>query len=398
MIVTETTPQLDTIPLVDVAWQHRQVRAQIDAAWEHHVTDPTCDGAHFCKKLEAEFRAYFGEGTYAVSVQSGLAAQFLALKAIGVGAGDEVITVPNSDLATTGAISHTGARPVLVDVDATHNLDPIKIEAAITPRTRAILPVHLYGRPAEMEAICAIARKHNLWVVEDATLALGATYHGQKAGLLGDAAFFSFAPRKVLGGLGNGGMVVTRSEEVARHVGLLKGYGLDPANGERPIAERHQFSKLSHLVEGHNLKMDGLNAAVVSAKFAHVEAWNALRNDIAQRYSAAFVALEGVDVPILPVYICHGWRNYVVTVPEGQRDAMRESMRLHGITTSTLYAPPVHLQPVYAEMKLGEGSFPVAEALSRQVICLPIYPGMSEEQVERVIAAFKSSFFATQAS
>ena len=398
MIATETTPQLDTIPLVDVAWQHRQVRAQIDAAWEHHVTDLTCDGAHFCKKLEAEFVAHFGEGSFAVSVQSGLAAQFLALKAIGVGAGDEVITVPNSDMATTGAISHTGARPVLVDVDATHNIDPTQIEAAITPRTRAILPVHLYGRPAEMEAVCAIARKHNLWVVEDATLALGAAYRGHKAGLLGDAAFFSFAPRKVLGGLGNGGMVVTRSEELARHVSLLKGYGLDPANGERPIAERHQFSKLSHLLEGYNLKMDGLNAAVVSAKFAHLEAWNALRNAIAQRYSAAFAALDGVGTPDVPAHIRHAWRNYVVTVPEGQRDAMRESMRLQGVTTSTLYAPPVHLQPVYAEMKLGEGSFPVAEALSRQVICLPIYPGMSEDQVERVIAAFKSSFFATQAS
>src|SRR5262245_24402994 len=199
------------IPLVDVPWQHAQVRDEINRALDEILTDSVSDGAGFVAKLERDFAARLGEDVAAIGVQSGLAAELLVLEALGIGPGDEVITVPNSDIATTAAISQTGARFALVDVDPrTHNLDPDQLEAAITSRTRAIVPVHMYGLPAEMDAILAIARRHRLAVIEDATLAPGANYRGTPVGALADAAFFSFAPRKVIGGVGNGGMVTTR--------------------------------------------------------------------------------------------------------------------------------------------------------------------------------------------
>jgi len=379
-----------TISLVDVAWQHRQVRDELDRAYDELLTDPTCDGVGFCHALEAQFADFMGEGVYAVSVQSGRAAQFLALLALGIGAGDEVITVPNSDMATTAAISHTGARFVLVDVDErTHNMDPAKIEAAITPRTRAIVPVHMYGLPAEMDAICEIARRHDLHVLEDATLALGAEYRGQKVGAIGDGGFFSFAPRKVMGCIGNGGMVVTKDPALARQVQRLKGYGLEPERGELPIAQRHLAAGALHTLEGHNLKMDGIQAAVVSAKLPHAAEWGTMRQAIADRYTAALNGLPDVEPPFVPEYMRHAWRNYVITTP--RRDDVRAHLRERGITSAVLYTPPVHLQPAYAELGLGPGSFPVAEALAGALLGLPIFPGMTDEQVEAVIEAVEEA-------
>jgi dTDP-4-amino-4,6-dideoxygalactose transaminase len=376
------------IPLADVAWQHRQVRAELDAAFAQLVEDPACDGLHFCRRLEGQFRDYFGPEFHAVSVQSGSAAEFLALKALGIGPGDEVITAPNSDMATTAAISHTGAAFVLVDIDpATHNLDPAQIEAAITPRTRAILPVHMYGLPAEMEAICAIAQAHGLLVVEDATLALGASYKGRKTGTWGDAAFFSFAPRKVIGGLGNGGMVLTRDPEVARRVQLFKGYGQDPADGERPIAERLLANGMVNLVEGHNLKLEPLNAAAASAKFARLGEWAELRQAAADSYTTRLAALPEVQPPTTPTYSRHGWRNFVVTLPAAKRPAVRTHLHTCGIDTAVLYTPPVHLQPVYRHLGLGPGSFPATEEIAGKLMGLPLYPGISEGQIAEVVEA-----------
>lgn len=372
-----------TIPLVDVAWQHRQVREELDRAYDALLTDPTCDGAGFCHALEAEFAAFMGMGVHAVSVQSGRAGQFLALLALGIGPGDEVITVPNSDMATTAAISHTGARFVLVDVDQrTHNMDPALIESAITPRTRAIVPVHMYGLPAEMDAIYAIARRHDLYVLEDATLALGATYRGQSVGTLGHGGFFSFAPRKVLGSIGNGGMFVTKDAALARQVRRLKGYGLEPEQGEAPIAQRHLAAGTLHTLEGHNLKMDGIQAAVVSAKLRHVAEWGAMRQAIAERYTTQLASSPEVEPPFVPEYMQHAWRNYVITLP--RRDAVREHLRQRGITSAVLYTPPVHLQPAYQARNLAPGAFPVAEALAESLLALPIYPGMTDAQVDVV--------------
>jgi dTDP-4-amino-4,6-dideoxygalactose transaminase len=374
------------IPLTDVAWQHRQVRAGIDQALERILSDTHADGAPLVAELEEAMARRLDEGVAAVAVQSGLAAQFLILKALGIGPGDEVITVPNSDIATTAAISHTGARFVLVDVDIrTHNLAPDHIEAAITPRTRAIVPVHMYGLPAAMDEINAVARRHGLPVIEDATLALGAKYRGAEVGSLGDAAFFSFAPRKVLGGTGRGGLVATRDADLAARVRLLKGYGLDPSQGEAPIRERQQHAGTDHLAEGFNLQLNPMEAAVITAKLARADAWAERRQAIADRYGERLSGVPGITLPWVPRGFVHAWRNYVVRVPG--RDRVRAALRERGIATAVLYTPPIHLQSVYRGLGLGPGSFPVAESLARDLLCLPMHPGLSDRDVDEVATA-----------
>jgi len=375
---------LDAIPLTDVAWQHREVRAEIDTAFKTLTEDPTCDGAGFAHDLEHAFEARFGPPWHAVTAQSGLAAQALLLRAWGIGPGDEVVTVPNSDLATTAAISHVGARFVLADVaPGTFHLDPDAAARAITKRTKALLPVHLYGQPAAMAPLRALADAHGLLLLEDAALALGASVDGEPAGTFGDGGFFSFAPRKVMGGLGNGGLALVKDAGVARRMRLLRGYGLDPDVQDLPIAERHLLPGQVHVAEGYNLKIDGLNAAVVHAKFRRLDDWGALRRAVADRYDAALADVPGVERPGRPAGTVSAWRNYTILVD--RRDALRAHLRARGITSSVLYAPPVHLQPVYADGGIGgPGTFPVAEAQALRILCLPIYPGMTVEQVDRV--------------
>lgn len=378
------------IPLVDVAWQHRQVRAEIDQGINQLLADPTCDGIEIVKQLESEFALRMGQGVLAVSVQSGTAAEFLILRALGIGAGDEVITVPNSDLATTAAISHTGATPIFVDIDpCTYTMDPSKIEAAISPRTRAIIPVHMYGLPAEMDSILQVAREHGLKVIEDSAIALGAQYYGNMTGTLGDAAFFSFAPRKVLGGIGCGGMITTRDPELAYQVRLLRGFGLPPDEMERPIGHRHQDPGFDHCVEGYNLRLDSVQAIVIRAKFAHLEEWRARRQAVADRYSERLESLPEVVRPTIAAHMRHAWRNYVIRIPE--RDRVRAQLLERGITAAILYAPPVHLQPVYRWMGLGTGSFHVAEQVASSLLCLPMHPGLEDEQVDRVLDVLVSA-------
>jgi dTDP-4-amino-4,6-dideoxygalactose transaminase len=378
------------VPLVDVAWQHQQVRAAIDKALDELLTETMSDGSQFVHALEASIAERMGAGVQAIAVQSGTAAQFLTLKGLGIGHGDEVITVPNSDLPTTATISHTGARFVLVDINpATYNIDHTKIEAAITARTKAIVAVHMYGLPAEMEPILEIARKRDIPVIEDATLALGAEYRGQMAGTLGEAGFFSFAPRKVLGGTGNGGIIVTRNPELARQVRLLRGYGRDPNWGELPIIERLKQPDTEHLVEGHNLKIDSMQAAVIGAKLTKLEEWGERRNQVAWHYTELLTETPGIETPVVPRHMRHAWRNYVVKVPE--RDQVRAMLAEQGIATAVLYIPPVHLQPVYRHLGLGVGSFPQAEAAAKSLLALPMHPGLSDEQVEEIAGALSTA-------
>lgn len=378
------------IPLVDVAWQHRQVRAEIDQGIDRLLNDPTCDGTEFVQQLENNFASRIGQGVRAISVQSGTAAEFLVLRALGIGPGDEVLTVPNSDLATTAAISHTGATPVLVDIDPkTYTVDPEKIRAAITPHTRAIIPVHMYGLPAEMDSIQETARQYGLKIVEDSAIALGAEYRGAMTGTLGDAGFFSFAPRKVLGGIGSGGMVTTRDPDLAYRVRMLRGYGLPPEHMERPIGERHKDPGLDHHAEGHNLRLDSVQAIVIEAKFAHLDEWRALRQQVADRYTAGLGSVPEIELPYVPAPMRHAWRNYVIKIPA--RDRVRARLLQQGITVATFYSPPVHLQPVYQHLGLGPGSFPVAEAVAQSLLCLPMHPGLTEEQTDLIIAALTSA-------
>ncbi len=227
-------------------------------------------------------------------------------------------------------------------------------------------------------------------------MALGAEFQGTKVGLLGDAGFFSFAPRKVIGGIGNGGMIVTKDAALARQIGLLKGYGLPPEEGEAPIAERHLAVGLANESEGYNLKMDGIQAAIVSAKFVHLDAWAILRQAVADRYSTQLAGVPGAQVPCAPNDVRHGWRNYVIAIPH--RGKVQAHLRGRGITSATLYTPPVHLQPVYQHLRSGAdglrpGSFPVAEALAQTLLGLPIYPGMSPEQVDAVVSSISEVLY-----
>jgi dTDP-4-amino-4,6-dideoxygalactose transaminase len=372
------------IPLVDVSWQHRQVRAEIDEAVNALLASPRCDLPEFVSALEAKVSRALGESVYAVGVQSGLAGEFLILKALGIGAGDEVITVPNSDISTTAAITHSGANFVLVDIDPrTFNLDPTQIERAITPRTRAIIPVHLYGLPAEMDAINEIARQHSLYVIEDATLALGATYRGAAVGTLGDAAFFSFDPGKVLGGLGNGGLVTTRDPQLAQRVRLLRGYGMDPAQGDLPVQQLQAATGLSYVAEGYNLKLDAIHAAVAGAKFSRRQEWGAQRQKAAAHYTARLSQIAGVEPPHVPAYMRHAWRNYVLKLQ--RRSEVRARLAQKEITSAVLYTPPVHLHPVYRHLGLSAGSFPNAEAVAQELLCLPMYPGLTVGHIDEVV-------------
>jgi dTDP-4-amino-4,6-dideoxygalactose transaminase len=377
------------IPLTDVAWQHAQVRAEVQAAFDTLLDDPNCDGVGFVKALETDFAAYHGEGWHAVACQSGTAAEFLLLRALGIGAGDEVVTVPNSDLATNAAISHTGATFRLVDIQETgFAMDPARVEEAIGPNTVALLPVHMHGVPAPMEAFARIARRRGLLLLEDATLALGARSGGRKVGTLGDGSFFSFAPRKVIGGTGSGGMVLTRDPEVARRLRLLRGYGQDPSVMDLPIAQRQVLGGQGHVTEGYNLKLDGIQAAVVHAKFRHLDAWRALRAEVAERYDTLLAGVPGLVRPQVGAGDAPAWRNY--TVRSHDRDGLRAALDAADIASGTLYAPPVHLQPVYAPMGFGPGSFPVAERLGAELLNLPIFPGMTAAQVERVASTVRA--------
>jgi len=377
------------IPLTDVAWQHAQVRAEIDAGIDALLTDPNCDGLPFVKALEAEVAAYHGTDVHAVAVQSGTAAEFLLLRAHGIGPGDEVVTVPNSDLATTATISHTGARPVLVDVtERGHTIDPDAVEAAITPAAKAIVPVHMHGTPAPMQALRSIAKRHGLLLLEDATLALGARSGGEQVGVMGDGGFVSFAPRKVIGGTGNGGIVLTRDPEVAQRVRLLRGYGQDPSVMDLPISQRQVLGGQGHVAEGYNLKLDGIHALVVLAKFRRLDAWRALRGAAAAHYDDLLAGTPGLTLPSRAAGDECAWRNY--TVRSTDRDGLRAHLDANGIASGTLYAPPVHLQPVYAALGYGPGSFPVAERLAAELLNLPMFPGITAQQQARVARAVRS--------
>jgi dTDP-4-amino-4,6-dideoxygalactose transaminase len=372
------------IPIFDTTIQHRRLLPALEAALREVLLGAQWDVVPQVRELEREMGAALG-GAHAVGVQSGTAALFLILKALGIGPGDEVATVPNSDISTTAAISHAGARFVLCDIDSdTMTMDPADLERRLTPRTRAILPVHLYGHPADMAPIMEIARRRGLAVVEDAALSLGATYHGQVTGLIGAAGAVSFAAHKVIGGAGNGGMVLTRDPGLADRVRLLRGYGQHPARQEIPATERHRLDRLEHLVEGYNLRLDSLQAAIVRVKLPHLHAWQGERGALADRYARRFAGTP-VRAPVVRPGCTHAWRNYIIRVPH--RDRIRELLLARGIGVNTLYGPPVHLQPVYASLGLGRGSFPVAEQAADELLGLPLYPGLAPEAVDEVAGA-----------
>lgn len=367
-------PTRPAVPFVDLKRQHEELAAEILPAWERILRSAAFAGGPEVSAFEEEFAGYVG-CAHAVGASSGTSALRLALTALGLEPGDEVITVPHTFIATTEAITQAGGKPVFVDVDPlTATIDPARVESAITPRTRILLPVHLYGQPAEMEPLMQLARRHGLSVLEDAAQAHGARYHGKRAGSLGHAAAFSFYPGKNLGACGEAGAVTTDDAHVARRVRMLRDHG--------------QSEKYVHECEGTNARLDALQAAALRIKLRRLDGWNAARIRIAGRYAAG---LEGsaVTTPRCAAGREHVYHLYVVRHP--QRDRLREELGRAGIATGLHYPVPVHLQPAYSRLRLGPGSFPHAESWAAEGLSLPMFPGMSDEQIDHVCEALLAS-------
>jgi dTDP-4-amino-4,6-dideoxygalactose transaminase len=359
-----------SIPLVDLKAQYAAIKPEIDAAVARILENTSFILGSEVETFERSFARYC-ETEHAVGVSSGTAALQLALLACDIGEGDQVITTAFTFIATAAAISHVGAEPVLMDIDeATYNIDANKIEAAVTPRTKAILPVHLYGQPADMDPILDIARRHDLHVIEDAAQAVGATYKGKKVGSLGDVACFSFYPSKNLGAAGDGGMVVTDDGEVADRIRKLRDHG--------------RTSHYGHSTIGFTYRLDAMQAAILDVKLNYIDAWNKARRRLAASYNGRFSRMD-VVTPQEKDDRKAVYHIYALRVSD--RDALVEYLRANDIGASIHYLLPVHLQPAYAHLGLGEGSYPVAEACARNVLSLPIYPEMTKEQMQKVVDA-----------
>jgi dTDP-4-amino-4,6-dideoxygalactose transaminase len=355
------------VPFVDIAAQHQMLANELQDVFARVLRDSTFVLGPEVLDFEAAFAAYMN-APHCVAVNSGTAALQLTLQALGIGYGDEVITVPNTFIATAEAITAVGARPVFVDVDPiSYNMDPVAAENAITPRTRAMLPVHLYGQAADLGALLAIAHRHNIFLVEDACQAHGALYNERKAGTLGIAGCFSFYPGKNLGCLGEGGAVVTNDPEIAAQVRILRDHG--------------SLRKYEHRIPGYNFRMEGLQGGFLAAKLKRLDSWNEQRRRLAARYDRL---LEGTPL-ILPQEMPHSrhvYHLYVVQVED--RDHVRDQMSVAGVETGIHYPKPVHLQEAYAALGYAPGSFPVTETLSRRVLSLPMFPTLTEEMIEYV--------------
>jgi dTDP-4-amino-4,6-dideoxygalactose transaminase len=360
-----TQPKQPQVPFVDLAAQYHTIAAEINEATSRVIREADFILGREVTLFEEEFAA-FCEAKYAVGLDSGTSALELALRAYDIGPGDEVITAANTFIATALAISHAGAKPVLVDVDPlTHTIDVAGISRAITPHTKAILPVHLYGHPAHMDPIRQLAEKYGMVVIEDACQAHGARYRGKRTGSLGDAAAFSFYPGKNLGAYGDGGIVVTNDRDVANRLAMLRNYG--------------QKEKYHHLFRGYNRRLDTLQAAILRVKLKYLEKWNAARRCNAKLYQDF---LEGADVvtPTETREVESVWHLYVIC--SGHRDMLRERLVSNGISAGIHYPVPVHLQPAYKDLGYKQGDFPVTEGLASRILSLPMYAELTSEQVQ----------------
>ena len=380
------------IPFLDLKAQHQPLRAELSAVIQEVIDSSAFAGGPYVAKFEEDF-AGFCQCPYAVGVGNGTDALWFTLLALGVGPGDEVITVPHTFIATAEAITFCGAKPVFVDIDEhTYTMDPALLERAITPRTRAIIPVHIFGQPADMDPILQIAHKYRLPVIEDACQAHGAEYNGRKAGSIGVAGCFSFYPGKNLGAFGEAGAVVTQSQELKEKIQMLRDHG--------------QARKYHHALVGWNGRMDGIQAAVLRVKLKHLAQGNARRRAHAQLYNHLLedggqnsevrnqkleIRNQKSDSAITPraaAYATHVYHLYVVRVYN--RDAILKALAARGIHCGIHYPIPLHLQDAYHSLGLGRGSFPVAERCAAEFLSLPMYPELTTSQVETVARELKS--------
>lgn len=361
------------VPFVDLAAQHDSIGDELREALSAVMARGDFILGRDVGLFEEEFAAYCGV-PYAIGLDSGTSALELSLRAYNIGPGDEVITAANTFIATTLAISYTGALPVLVEIDPdTYNIDPARLEAAITVRTKAIIPVHLYGQPADMDPILEVARRHDLIVIEDACQAHGALYKGRRVGAFGHAAAFSFYPAKNLGGLGDGGMVVTGDPEIARSIRMLRDYG--------------QRAKYQHAVLGYNRRLDTIQAAALRVKLRHLDDWNAARRGHARCYGELLAEITGIAIPAVPDYAAPVHHLYVIRVD--RRDALRAVLQEKGISTGIHYPIPIHLQDAYRNLGYPAGSFPITERFAGQILSLPMYAELPSAAIEAVAAGIR---------
>lgn len=356
------------IPLVDLKQQYLAIKGEVQEAINRVIDSAQFIQGMEVEELENEFAEYCG-ARYGVAVSSGTDALQLSILALGLGPGDEVLTVPNTFIATAAAISHSGASVRFVDIDPeTYNIDPRLIENEIGPHTKAILPVHLYGHPADMGQIMDIARRYNLRVIEDAAQAHGARYRGRRVGTFGDMSCFSFYPGKNLGAYGDGGMVVTDDGGLAEKVRLLRDHG--------------RQGKYNHVLEGFNSRMDAIQAAILRVKLKYLDDWNALRRERAACYEKL---LEGTELrlPTVRGDVEHVFHLYVVRAPE--RHEMQEQLNRLAIDTGVHYPIPLHLQEAYWKLGYQRGDFPRAEAAAQEILSLPMFPELADRDLERVV-------------
>ena len=356
------------VPFLDLKAHHAPLIDQFDRAIRQVIESSAFAGGPFVERFEKEFAAYCGS-KYAIGVGNGTDALWLTLLALGIGPGDEVITVPNTFFATVEAITYCRAQAVFVDVNEnTFTMDPAELEKSLTARTKAIIPVHLFGQPADMDPILQFARAHGLFVIEDAAQAHGAEYKGRKAGTMGDAGCFSFYPGKNLGAFGEAGAVVTNDPELRKQIQVLRDHG--------------QPRKYCHTLMGWNCRMDGIQAAVLSIKLRHLQGANLLRREHALQYNQAFSGIDEVATPFEARYARHVYHVYAIRVQK--RDEVLRDLQEKGVGCAVHYPVPIHLQDACRNLSYTKGAFPVAENLADEFISLPLFPELTEEQIEYV--------------
>jgi dTDP-4-amino-4,6-dideoxygalactose transaminase len=360
------------VPYLDLKAQYQSIKPEIDAAIARVLESGQFVLGPEVAAFEQEFAAYCGAAE-CIALNSGTSALHLALLAAGVGPGDEVITVPFTFVASVAAVTYTGARPVLVDIDPrSFTMDPATIEAAITPRTKAILPVHLYGQSADMAPIMEIAKRHGLVVIEDAAQAHGAKYKGRPLGSIGDIGCFSFYPGKNLGAYGEGGAVTTSNPEYAHTIRMLRDWGQD--------------RKYHHVLRGFNYRMEGFQGAILRVKLRHLDRWTEARREVVRQYDE-LLSDSGVETPTEMPWGRHVY--HVYTLRTDDRDGLQAFLQAEGIQTSIHYPVPAHLQPAYADLGYGRGAFLRSERAAEQVLSLPLYHELSSQAVAEVAGAVK---------
>lgn len=362
------------VPFVDLKLLHSELEEELQAVFTRVLHNSSFVLGPEVERFEHDFAAYCGT-EHCVAVNSGTAALHLALAALEIGPGDEVITVAHTFIATAEAISAVGAKPKFVDIDpVSYCMDPQRLEEAITSRTRAIIPVHLYGQMADMDAILAIANRHGIPVIEDACQAHGAEYKGSRAGSLGTAGCFSFYPGKNLGACGEGGAVTTNDAELARRIRMWRDHG--------------SLKKYEHQIVGHNMRMEGLQGGILAVKLRFLDRWNEMRRQAAVQYAEV---LSGTQVT-LPVEVPYGRHVYhLYVVQSNDRDGLRQQLSDAGVESGLHYPIPLHLQHAYRHLGYQRGDFPVTERIKDRILSLPIYPGITREAIERVAAGVQES-------